>query len=78
MSADRGGGEMSSASRQANGAGEWITPPVSYIDPARRFCELCGRPIARKFWRARTERGEGIFCEPAHAALYTTYPKSAD
>ena len=78
MSPDRGSGEMNIAASEANAAGEWITPPVSYVDPARRFCELCGRPIARKFWQARTERGEGIFCDPAHAALYATYPKSTN
>jgi hypothetical protein len=76
MSADGGDGEPRTRSRVTHGDGEWIMPPVSYVDPTRRFCELCGRPIARRYWQARTERGKGIFCDPAHAALYTTYPEN--
>ena len=78
MSVDRGGEELNSGLNEANVAGEWITPPVSYVDPARRFCEFCGRPIARRFWQAKMEGGAGIFCDPAHAALITTYPQSSD
>ena len=77
MSADGGDEAPMTQSRVAHGNGDWVTPPVSYVDPTRRFCQLCGRPIARRFWQARTERGEGIFCDPAHAALYATYPKSS-
>jgi len=74
MSGDRGGRDMSSGSKPAAVIGEWVTPPVSYVDPSRRFCQFCGRPIARKFWQVETKNGETIFCDPAHAALYTTYP----
>jgi hypothetical protein len=56
----------------ASQGGEWITPPISYVDPRRRFCAFCGRPIARRFWQV----GAGIFCDPAHAHEYTTYPRS--
>ena len=77
MSADRGENEISPRSNLPGGNGDWVMPPVSYVDPTRRFCEFCGRPIARKFWRAKTERGVGIFCDPAHAALHMTYPVSA-
>jgi hypothetical protein len=77
MNADRGENQIRPRSILAAGNGDWVMPPVSYVDPTRRFCEFCGRPIARKFWRAKTERGVGIFCHPAHAALYATYPVSA-
>jgi hypothetical protein len=50
--------------------GEWVEPAVSYVDPVRRFCAYCGRPIARRFWRAR----EAAYCDPGHAAR-ATYPK---
>jgi hypothetical protein len=63
---------------QASGAGEWITPAVSYVAPTRHFCKFCGRPIARRFWQVRTEEGQGIFCDPGHAALDATYPRSHD
>ena len=58
----------------AGDAGQWITPDVSYVNPNRRFCAFCGRPIARRYWQATGDRESEIFCEPAHAALHTTYP----
>ena len=78
MSARRNGRDMDSASNEATGAGGWVMPPVSYVDPARRFCEFCGRPIARRFWQVEMERGAAIFCDAAHAALFTTYPSSSE
>jgi hypothetical protein len=78
MSGDGGDTESMTQPKVAHKDGDWIMPPVSYVEPTRRFCELCGRPIARRFWQVRTERGGGIFCDPAHAALYATYPRSAD
>jgi hypothetical protein len=77
MNADRGENQIRPRSSLAGGNGDWVMPPVSYVDPKRRFCEFCGRPIARKFWRATTERRVGIFCDPAHAALQMTYRRSA-
>jgi hypothetical protein len=65
----------STASNPDMASGQWITPEVSYVDPVRRFCDFCGRPIARRYWQ-EAEHGAGhIFCEPAHAALYSTYVK---
>jgi hypothetical protein len=74
MSAERRNGDVESAPASVTGEGQWVTPAVSYVDPRRRFCDLCGRPIARRFWQVETERGEGVFCDPGHAVLYTTYP----
>jgi hypothetical protein len=53
--------------------GEWIVPAVSYVEPKRRFCALCGRPIARRYWRAAPAGQPLPFCEPAHAELYVSY-----
>jgi hypothetical protein len=53
-------------------AGEWITPDVSYVEPARRFCAYCGRPIARRYWRETTPAGDLAFCGPAHAGMYAS------
>jgi len=77
MSADRHNNDIESTSRAIPSTGGWVTPAVSYVDPARRFCQFCGRPIARRFWQAETSGGVEIFCDPAHAALYTTYPMSS-
>jgi hypothetical protein len=53
--------------------GEWVTPPVSYVEPMRIHCALCGRPIARRHWRA-APAGEPLpFCDPEHEALYVSY-----
>ena len=51
-------------------SGEWIVPEVSYVDPSRRFCAYCGRPIARRYWRERTPAGDLAFCGPEHAAIH--------
>jgi hypothetical protein len=57
-------------------AGRWVTPPVSYVDPARRFCAMTGRPIARKYWQVIVDGKELAFCDREHAVRYATYPKS--
>lgn len=58
---------------QPSTTGEWVTPPVSYVEPLRIFCALCGRPIARRHWRA-APAGESLpFCDPGHEALYRSY-----
>jgi hypothetical protein len=56
--------------------GEWVTPAVSYVNPVRRSCAFCGRPIARRYWRVSRGGQERIYCDPAHARLDTTYPVS--
>jgi hypothetical protein len=53
--------------------GSWITPSVSYVEPKRLACALCGRPIARRYWSAAPAGKPLIFCEPAHADLYVSY-----
>jgi hypothetical protein len=54
-------------------AGEWVMPAVSYVEPMRVYCALCGRPIARRHWRAAPAGERLPFCDPDHAALYRTY-----
>ncbi len=56
--------------------GQWIVPPVSYIDPVRRFCTMTGRPIARGYWQVMIGGREVVFSDRAHAARYATYPIS--
>ena len=48
-------------------AGAWIEPEVSYVDPARRHCHLCGRPIARRYWSVLVAGEALAFCDPDHA-----------
>jgi hypothetical protein len=50
-------------------AGEWIVPAVSYVDPQRRFCRYCGRPIARGFWRTWSGDEPMTYCDARHAEL---------
>ncbi|HET7092809.1 MAG TPA: hypothetical protein VFI22_05000 [Thermomicrobiales bacterium] len=61
-------------SGNAERAGEWVTPAVSYVEPSRRFCAYCGRPIARRYWRESTPAGDLAFCQPAHAAMNAAAP----
>jgi len=54
--------------------GTWVEPEVNYVDPERRFCDFCGRPIARRYWATQTTGGEArVFCSPEHADQQTTY-----
>jgi hypothetical protein len=46
---------------------------VSYVEPLRLSCALCGRPIARRYWSASPAGESLIFCEPRHADLYESY-----
>ncbi len=55
-------------------AGEWVTPPVSYVDPVRRFCAMTGRPIARRYWQVRIGEEDLVFAGPGEALRYATYP----
>jgi hypothetical protein len=59
-------------------AGAWVRPDVSYIDPVRRFCAYCGRPIARGYWQPNEGEDGKVYCDPAHAPAQATYPMSTD
>jgi hypothetical protein len=68
-----GQGTEQATNEVAAECGEWIVPSVSYVDPSRRFCAFCGRPIARRYWRVGTGGTDAIFCDPGHARLQVTY-----
>jgi hypothetical protein len=72
-----GRADCAAASVPGTEDGEWVTPAVSYVDPVRRSCELCGRPIARRYWRVIREGRELVYCQPEHARLSATYPRSS-
>jgi hypothetical protein len=75
MIGEQGGSMADEAGARDREVGRWVEPAVSYIDPARRTCGYCGRPIARRYWE-REEEGEGrAYCGPEHASR-TTYPGS--
>jgi hypothetical protein len=76
MNVDANRAQTDSSADSATTSGDWVMPSVSYVDPRRRFCALCGRPIARRFWQVDARGEKRIFCDPAHAHLYETYQKS--
>lgn len=56
--------------------GQWVTPDVNYVDPDRRFCAFCGRPIARRFWLVEQKgQNAAVYCSPEHAMEVTAYPE---
>jgi hypothetical protein len=57
-------------------AGQWVTPPVSCVDPTRRFCAFTGRPIARQYWQVMVEGKELAFGDRDLAVRHATYPRS--
>jgi hypothetical protein len=75
-----GGDRSGDGSSQSNAGeeGRWVVPALSYVDPGRRFCAWCGRPIARRYWEMDVEGKPLPFCDAAHATRYTTYPKSSE
>ena len=76
MNVDANRAQIGSNGDIATTKGEWVMPSVNYVDPRRRFCALCGRPIARRFWQVEAKGSERIFCDPAHAHLFETYQES--
>lgn len=54
-------------------SGRWVEAPISYVDPTRISCDLCGRPIARRYWQERIDGAMHSFCEQSHAELFVTY-----
>lgn len=53
--------------------GHWIHQEMSYVNPRRESCAMCGRPLARRVWQASPAGEPLLFCEPSHAALYLDY-----
>ena len=53
--------------------GEWRHAEISYLTANRASCDLCGHPIARRYWAATAGGAERMFCSPEHERLYETY-----
>jgi hypothetical protein len=53
--------------------GEWKETEISYLKPNTTFCDLCGHPIARRYWGAEVEGEARVFCGPEHERKYTSY-----
>jgi len=53
--------------------GEWRRNEISYLKANRAACDLCGHPIARRYWAAPSDGVERMFCSPAHEQLYHSY-----
>jgi hypothetical protein len=54
--------------------GEWAVNEISYLRANRLHCDLCGQPIAGRYWRAVIEGvGEKAFCDPGHEQKYVDY-----
>lgn len=53
--------------------GEWRTNEISYLEPHRVVCELCGQLVPARHWVDEISGAEHVFCNPGHAEKYTTY-----
>ncbi len=78
MSSSQGSAREAERSTAQTVRGAWVQPEVSYIDPVRRFCAYCGRPIARGYWQPNEGEHGQVYCDPAHATAQATYPNSTD
>ena len=76
MSADSGSSETTEPIRitvEQAASGQWVTPPVDYVDPVRRFCAYTGRPIARGYWQVIAAGQEVAFCDREAAIRYAAH-----
>ena len=53
--------------------GEWRHAELSYLRANRTFCDLCGQPIAGRYWAAEVAGEPKVFCSPEHERRYLTY-----
>jgi hypothetical protein len=54
--------------------GEWATNEIGYLRANRLHCDLCGQPLAGKYWTAAVDGvAEKAFCDPAHEQKYLDY-----
>jgi hypothetical protein len=53
--------------------GEWQINEISYLKANREACDLCGRPIATRYWGAEANGEAKMFCSPDHERLYHEY-----
>jgi hypothetical protein len=54
--------------------GEWSTTAISYVQANRVHCDLCGQPIAGRYWTVAIEGlGRRCFCQPDHERKYIEY-----
>ena len=53
--------------------GEWREMEISYLKANRAACDLCGHPIARRYWSAEIAGEPRVFCSPEHEQKYLTY-----
>ena len=50
--------------------GEWKRAEISYLKANRNACDLCGHPIAIRYWGAEVDGEAKMFCSPEHEQLY--------
>jgi hypothetical protein len=53
--------------------GEWKQAEISYLKANRNACDLCGHPIAIRYWGAEVDGESKMFCSPDHEQLYHDY-----
>ncbi len=53
--------------------GEWKTAEISYLKANIHCCDLCGHPIAARYWGAEVDGEPKMFCSPKHEDLYHSY-----
>ena len=46
---------------------------ISYLKANRDCCDLCGHPIATRYWGAHVDGESRKFCSPEHERLYHDY-----
>jgi hypothetical protein len=53
--------------------GEWRSNEISYLEPHRVVCELCGQLVPGRHWVQQIDGADRVFCNPQHAEKYISY-----
>jgi hypothetical protein len=53
--------------------GEWQDTTISYLQPSKTICELCGQLVPGRHWLQEVAGRRRVFCNPDHAAKYESY-----
>ena len=64
--------ESTASMRAVAELGEWMENEISYLKPNRDACDLCGHPIAIRYWGADVHGGPSSSVRPSTSSSTTT------
>ena len=56
-------------------SGRWVENDARWFEMRMVYCDLCGRVIAKHFWKVPMDGSERTFCNTGCEQLYRDYLK---